>query len=157
MLANMEQYGHEGLDVRGITIHNTGLESSAKRIFRQMENSVSDRGCHFLVDEKDVIQVLPLDWCAYHTGKGDDWGNNHTIAIEICRSMCDTELYLTAQRNAVNLIGKLMEEYGIGFDDIYFHSDFNPKKRCPHRILELYGDKNTFVKEILYDNLCNGR
>lgn len=148
MLRNMEQYGHEGLDVRGITIHNTGLEDSAKRIFQTMENIASDRGCHFLIDERDVVQCLPLDWCAYHTGKGEDWGCNHTIAVEICRSRCSDELYLSAQRNAVQKIKELMDEFGLTTQDLYFHSDFNPKKRCPHRILELYGDKTTFIKGV---------
>lgn len=148
MLPNMEQYGQPGMELMGITIHNTGNDMSAKRNFRLMSKRLSDKGCHYLIDENEIIQCLPLDYRAYHTGKGDDWGNNHTIAIEICRSTSDLETYMAAQERAVDFIKELMMECELSTEDIYFHNDFNHQTYCPHRILQLYGNKNNFIKGV---------
>lgn len=149
MISKLEQYGYEGLEVKGITIHNSGLRESAKEIFDLLETTTTSGGCHFLVDESEVIEVMPLSWCAYHTGKAKDWGNDFTIAIEICRSQESEELYFNAQKRAVRLIKKLKKQYNLTNDDIYFHNDFNRKTYCPHKILDYYGNKKTFIKEVL--------
>lgn len=128
--------------MKGITIHNTGNGLSA----RQLYNLIPHYLCHFLVDESEIIQTLPLDQCAEHTGKGYDFGNMHTIAIEICRST--TDMYEDAQRTAIKLIKSLMKENGFTAKDIYFHNDFNPNTYCPHRILQMYGNKQNFIKEV---------
>ena len=135
MLPNKEQFGHEGLDVKGITIHNTGNKLSARENYDWMASTKLNTGTHYFVDEKETIQALPLDWCVYHTGKGNDWACQHTIAIEICRSQSDEKTYAAAEKKAVALIKKLMKEYELTSDDIYFHHDFNRRAYCPHRIL----------------------
>lgn len=133
--------------VKGITIHNSGNNKTAEELFRALQESGRVNLCHFLVDEKDIIQTWPLDQEASHTGKGFDFGNRFTIAVEICRSQSNDELYLKAQSNAVTLIKKLMEEYELGTSDLYFHHDFNITAYCPHRILSMYGNKANFIKE----------
>ena len=148
MISKKEQYGYKGLEVKGITIHNTNSPLSAREIFDILENSDNNGGCHFLIDEKETIQVLPLDWCAYHTGKGKDWGNNYTIAIEICRSQSSLETYMKAQERAVRKIKNLMKSYNLISQNIYFHNDFAPRTYCPHKILDIYQTKNNFIKEV---------
>ena len=135
MLKNKEQFGHAGLEVKGITIHNTGNTASARENYDWIEQTRMSTGTHYFVDEKETIEVLPLDWCCYHTGKGDDWACQHTIAIEICRSQNDAETYAAAEKRAVALIKKLMKQFKLTSDDIYFHNDFNRRAYCPHRIL----------------------
>ena len=134
--------------VKGITIHNTGNSKSAQELYEELRISGRVNLCHFLVDESQIIQTYPLDRPASHTGKGYDFGNRFTIAFEICRSQSNWELYSQAQDNAVTLIKKLMEEYSLTTDDIYFHHDFNIKTYCPHRILSEYGNKETFIREV---------
>lgn len=134
--------------VKGITIHNTGNDKSASDLYESLKGSGRLNLCHFLIDEAEIIQTFPLDKEASHTGKGYDFGNRFTIAIEICRSQSAWELYEQAQNNAVKLIKKLMEEYSLTIDDIYFHHDFNITTYCPHRILSEYGNKENFIKEV---------
>ena len=142
------QYGKYGLDVKGITIHNTGTQDSAEELFEYLNNDCKySTGCHFLVDKEKVIQVMPLNWSVYHTGKGEDVAFKKTIAIEICNSLDDFETYLIAQNRAIKLIKKLLKKYNLTTKDIYFHNDFNNKFYCPHRILQVYKTKQTFIKE----------
>lgn len=133
--------------VKGITIHNTGSELSARELYDILKKSGKMNLCHFLVDEKEVIEVVPLFQEAYHTGKGYDFGNQHTIAIEVCRSRSNLDLYVRAEKRAIILIKKLLREYQLASPNIYFHKTFNVTKKCPHRILEIYGTLEKFVKE----------
>lgn len=92
-------------DIKGITIHETNnYEMNAQELMEWLnkENKTS-QGCHYLVDANEIVQVMPDDWAVYHTGKGKDWGNKFTIAIEICSSLSDEE-YLKAEGRAVSLI-----------------------------------------------------
>lgn len=148
MLTQGYVLGKPGIEVKGITIHNTGLPSSAQIIYMSCQRGDTDKGCHLLVDENEAIQVLPYDWIAFHTGKGFDWGNKYTIAIEICRSTLDEELYLKAQDRAVSIIKNLMAEFNLTTTDLFFHRDFSQNTYCPHRIFEIYGNKENFIKEV---------
>lgn len=147
MVTNKEQFGYYGLKVRGITVHNTGNALSATENHDYMQNSSDSRGCHFFVDEERVVQAMPLNWCVYHTGMGNDWACKHTIAIEICRSQSDdAELYSKAEEKAVDWIKYLMERYNLSKDKIYFHNDFRPTTYCPHRIFDEYGTKSAWIE-----------
>lgn len=146
MISNKEQFGEKGMDVLGICIHNTGNSLSARENYQYMENTKLNLGTHFFVDDKEVIQAMPTNWKVWHTGKGRDWGNMHCIAIEICQSQSPS--YLKAQERAIQLIKELMDEFNLTVNDIYFHQDFNNQKYCPHKILDLYGNKKTFIKEV---------
>ena len=135
------------MEIKGITIHNTHRDDSAEVIYQEMLKQKRYNLCHYLVDESNVIQTLPVDTEASHTGKGYDFGNRFTIAIEICRSTCVDELYLKAEKNAVKLIKKLMKKYKLTKEDIYFHNDFDVQSTCPHKIMEIYKKKEVFLNE----------
>lgn len=143
------------LKVKGITIHNTGDSLSAKAKYEQLSTIKKPNLCHYLVDEKDVINTWPETEQASHTGKGYDLGNMNTIAIEICRSTSAENIYFKAQKNAVNLINKLLAKYNLGLNDIYFHVDFNPNYRCPHRILDIYTTKEQFINKLFIEGKEN--
>ena len=131
--------------ILGITIHNTGNELSARDNYRRLEQLFRTNLCHYLVDEKEVIQTTQDTDIAYHTGKGYDLGNKYTLAVEICRSTCEDDIYLKAEKKAISLIKKLMKKYELKRSDIYFHCDFDEQARCPHRILEKYKNKEEFL------------
>lgn len=135
--------------VKGITLHNTNSDKSAQELYRLLQESKQTNACHYLVDESEVVQVLPLTQNAWHTGKGYDMGNLYTIAIEICRSQSSESTYLRAQDRAIDLTVELLKEYGLGLNDIYFHCDFDRASSCPHRIRELYGSKSTFIERMV--------
>lgn len=142
------QYGEDGLKPNCITIHNTNnYDMSAKDLFNYLNNEcTSSQGCHFLVDHKDIIQVLPLTWKTWHTGKGNDYAFNNSIAIEICSNNND-EFYLQGQDKAISLIKELMTKYDIPKEEIYFHKDWNSTVYCPSNILNLYVNKKNFIKK----------
>lgn len=136
MIKNKEQFGFRGIKIRGICVHNTGNTLSAKENYELMENSKTNQGCHFFIDEKEVIQAMPLNYCVYHTGMGIDWACKHALAIEIARSQSSQLLYEQAEQKAVEYIKYLMDRYSLTTDQIYFHIDFNNRTYCPHRILD---------------------
>lgn len=131
--------------VKGITIHNTGNDLPASELYEILKKDNQLNYCHYLVDENEVINTLSEEYEAIHTGKGFDFGNRFTIAIEICRSQSDGDTYLTAEKNAVKLIKKLMKKYKLTTNDLYFHIDFNEQSKCPHRILKNYKTKENFI------------
>lgn len=137
------------MEVKGITIHNTNRDESANELYEEFKKQKKYNLCHYLVDEENVIQTLSEEYEASHTGKGYDFGNRFTIAIEICRSTCEDELYLKAQSRAIKLIKKLMKKYKLSEKDIYFHNDFDNHKYCPHKIFELYKTKEEFINEFI--------
>lgn len=136
MVDNKEQFGFRGISIKGICVHNTGNALSAQENYDLMATSKDNRGCHFFIDESEVIQAMPLNYCVYHTGMGIDWACKHTLAIEIARSQASDDLYAQAESNAVEYIKYLMDRYELTTDDIYFHHDFNQQTYCPHRIMD---------------------
>lgn len=141
------QFGEKGLNPIAITIHNTGSDLTARELFDWINDECqTSQGCHYLVDDNEVIEVMPLDWKVYHTGKGRDWAFNNSIAIEICSNI-DNGKYFRGQDKAIKLIKKLMKKYSLETKDLYFHIDFNPQSYCPKNILDIYKDKKTFIKE----------
>lgn len=142
-----KQYGTLGLKPIAITIHNTSSELSAKELFEYLNSKCdTSQGCHYIVDHTDVIQVMPLNYKVWHTGKGNDWAFNYSIAIEICSNV-DNDKYIKGQNKAIKLIKKLQKEYGISNDMLFFHQDFNNHTYCPADILNKYGSKQNFIKK----------
>jgi len=131
--------------VKGITIHNTGNDLTARELFDIIYARKQTKLCHYLIDECSIVRCTPETEEATHTGKGYDFGNRFTLAIEICRSTSDLELYMKAQNNAVQFIKQLMKKYNLTTSDLYFHRDFDSGNPCPHRILELYKTKGEFI------------
>lgn len=133
------------MEVKGITIHNTGNDKTAKEIYDNLFAIKKQNLCHYLIDEKEILQTLDESLEASHTGKGYDFGNRFTIAIEICRSQSEEDLYLKAEKKAVKFIKKLMKKYNLTKDDLYFHNDFDIYSTCPHRTLRIYKSKEEFI------------
>ena len=142
----LNQYSYGPMIVKGITIHNTGNNLSAKENYELMKKSEYSYAAHFFIDENEVIQAIPLSVNAWHTGKGYDLGNMNTIAVEICRSTCYEELYIMAENRSIKLIKQLMKSFSLEYSSIYFHNDFDANNYCPHRILDKYRTKANFIE-----------
>lgn len=145
--AKLRQYGVPMAEVKGIVIHNTNTPRTAEKLAEWMKKSTDSRACHFFVDHKEVIQMLPLDWSAFNTGKGLDFGNTSCIAIEICTNPSE-RLQELGERKAIDLIKRLMKRYRLNLTDIYFHRDFDPSVNCPAQLLRKYGTKRNFLSQI---------
>lgn len=145
-----KQYGLPNAEIKGIVIHNTNNQQwSAERLEKWLEEeNKTSASCHFLVDYKEVRQVMPLTWSVWNTGVGMDFGNLHCIAIEICSNPSE-ELYERGESKAVELIKELMQKYNLTISDVFFHRDFNPTINCPAQLLRKYGNKKNFIERRL--------
>ncbi|MFK3893987.1 N-acetylmuramoyl-L-alanine amidase [Bacillus subtilis] len=115
-----------------ITIHNT---ASAANEISYMKNNSSSTSFHFAVDDKQVIQGIPTNRNAWHTGDGTNGtGNRKSIGVEICYSKSGGARYKAAEKLAIKFVAQLLKERGWGIDRVRKHQDWNGKY-CPHRIL----------------------
>lgn len=128
--------------VTSITVHNTGNTShgaGARNHFMYLHNIENSGarfvGYHFVVDDRNIIQCLPIDEVSYHCGEK---GNYNSISIEICENI-DMD-YNKAEENAIALIKELLRLFNI--TEIKSHKDWSGKN-CPHKILPYW---NEFIK-----------
>lgn len=123
-----------------ITIHSTAnSKSTAMNERNWLVNPSNTRvaSWHIAIDEKQVVEAVPLDEVCYHAGNRK--GNNTSIGIEICESG-DREKTI---RNAIELVAKMLHERNWGVDRIKRHFDWSGKN-CP-RILN-YNNWEGWIK-----------
>ncbi|MDN4139877.1 N-acetylmuramoyl-L-alanine amidase [Bacillus velezensis] len=119
-----------------ITIHNTANDASAANEISYMTGNRESTSYHFAVDDKEVIQGIPLNRNAWHSGDGTNGtGNRKSIGVEICYSKSGGARYQEAEALAIKFVAQLLKERGWGVDRIRKHQDWNGKY-CPHRILD---------------------
>ena len=122
---------------KGICVHNTANDAPATNEIAYMIRNNNQVSFHFAVDDKEVVQGIPLDRNAWHAGdggKGD--GNRNHIGIEICYSKSGGDRFTAAEKNAAKFIAKLLTERSWGIDRVKKHQDFSGKY-CPHRTLDM--------------------
>lgn len=142
---NQFGFPRETADIEGITIHETGRVWEAKALHDWLDTECkTSQGCHYIVDNTEIVQAMPDEYAVYHTGKGVDWACRHTIAIEICSSLSD-DIYNDAVNRAISLIYSLQKKYQIPTENIFFHNDFNSKTYCPKTLLDRYGNSRAFA------------
>ncbi|MGM0964748.1 MAG: peptidoglycan recognition protein family protein [Bacillota bacterium] len=130
-----------------ITIHNTANDATAENEINYMITNTSSTSFHFAVDDKEVVQGIPLDRNAWHSGDGTNGtGNRKSIGVEICYSKSGGARYKAAEKLAIQFVTQLLKERGWGIDRIRKHQDWNGKN-CPHRILS-EGRWNSFKTAI---------
>lgn len=113
-----------------ITIHSTGNPRSTAQ--NEADNVCNNNpgtqvSFHWVVDDKQAINVIPENEVAWHAGDGNGPGNRKSIGVEICESG-DRAKTLD---NAARLVAKLMEKHNIY--KIVQHNHWSGKD-CP-RIL----------------------
>lgn len=122
---------------KGITVHNTANDASARNEIAYMTNNDYETSFHYAVDDKEAVQGLPLNRNGWHASDGNGPGNRTTIAIEICYSKSGGERFDKAEENAAELIADLLKKYGWDISVVKRHYDYAPdKKYCPHRTMD---------------------
>lgn len=131
-----------------IVIHDTGSaapDATARAHANWLKNMTLDENnetyisWHFTVDEKEIIQHLPLDETAFHAGDGqttypNTWsgglggGNKNGIGIETCVNYGSD--YNITMRKTAKLVAELLIEFDLGLDRVKQHNDFSGKD-CP--------------------------
>lgn len=124
------------MDAKYITFHNTANDASADAEIRYMIGNTSSTSYHFAVDDKEVVQGIPTDRNAWHTGDGSgvNSGNRTSIGVEVCYSKSGGAKYKAAEKLAIKFIAQLLKERGWGVDRVRKHQDWSGKY-CPHRVL----------------------
>lgn len=132
----------------GVTIHETDNSATAANEISYMQRNTNKVSFHFAVDDKAIIQGLPLNRSAYHAGDGQGQGNRNTIGIEICGNYdrsnggAVTDMYYKARPNAEQLVGMLLFLNNWNESNIYTHNDWSGKN-CP-RVIRREGYLPTF-------------
>lgn len=120
-----------------IVVHNTANDASAKAEVSYMLGNNNEVSYHYAVDDKEIVQGIPENrttWNAGDGGKGK--GNREGISIEICYSKSGGDRFIQAEKNAVELIVKILKERSWGIDKVTKHQDYSGKY-CPHRTLDI--------------------
>lgn len=134
-----EKYGIKcpySMRVEYITVHDTGNLAPATNEIQYMITNNNEVSFHIAVDEKEVIQGLPLDRNSWSCGDGSNGlGNRKGISVEICRPLHeDGFLYEQAEENAVYVVARLLHQFGLPIERLKKHQDWSGKM-CPNRIL----------------------
>ncbi|XOS90934.1 N-acetylmuramoyl-L-alanine amidase family protein [Brevibacillus laterosporus] len=122
-----------------ITIHNTcnaGKGTDALSHAKYIKGDAAAQrqaSWHFTVDDKCIIQHLPLDEMAWHcgdgNGPGNGPGNSSSIGIEICENS-DGDIRKAGDL-AAQLAADLLKQFNLGIDRVKQHWDWSGKN-CPH-------------------------
>lgn len=111
-----------------ITIHNTGGANVKADNYRCSQLDVTqdkETSWHFTVDEKEVIQHIPLNEVAWHAG--NQTGNYNSFAVEVCERE-------GAEEVAIKFIAELLTALEWDTTHIKTHKYWSGKQ-CPHLIL----------------------
>ena len=122
------------MDAEFITFHNTANNASAENEISYMLSNNNQVSYHYAVDDKEVIQGVPVNRNAWHCGDGNGNGNRKSIGVEVCYSKSGGEKYKKAEENAIQLIAQLLYERNWGIDRVKRHQEWSGKY-CPHRVL----------------------
>lgn len=129
-----------------IVVHNTANDASARNEISYMISNNNEVSFHYAVDDKEVVQGIPENRNAWHCGDGANGvGNRQGIAIEICYSKSGGDRFIQAEKNAVDLIVKILKKYNWDIDKVTKHQDYNGKY-CPHRTLDMGWER--FIKMV---------
>ena len=135
------------MDWQYVTIHNTANRMPAKNEVSYVHSKQGEVTYHFAIDDKECIQLLPLNKSAWHAGDGRGNGNTKSVAIEICYSLDKGDKrYPIAEDNASHKAAELLYSKGFGVDRLKKHQDWSGKY-CPHRMLDNNG-WGTFKKKV---------
>lgn len=151
------------MDSKKITLHETDNNASAENEIAYMIRNDLKVSFHVAIDEKEVVQGIPFNRNAWHSGDGGNgYGNRNTIAVEICkaydRNSNTTNLvepqksqHAKAEQNAIRYVAQLCIDEGIiaNNENIKTHNDWNGKL-CPRKILtekRLQDVKNKIIAE----------
>ena len=127
-----------------ITYHQTSNNATALNERNYLNNRKDNIyvSYHFVVDETQAIQCLPINVSGWHSGDGANGvGNAKSIGVEIARSThADINIRNKAIENGAKLIAQLMKQHNIPMSKVKSHYD-RSGKNCPHDIRGRYGEQ----------------
>lgn len=139
-------WGRPGIPIigpAGAVIHwtgNTDVGANAINTRNWFENFREYKvSAHLIVDDVNIVEAVPLNEVAYHTGGGasstplakqlfNSSPNRYLLGVEWCvnRDANGAQVY----RNVIGTLGYLFARYGWPFDALFRHYDMTTKW-CP--------------------------
>ena len=122
------------MEPKYITVHETGnrapgANAEMHRRFVHNGGGQENVSFHFVVDDREVIQLLPLTEIGWHAGDGYyGTGNRQSIAIEVCVNIDANRD--KALSNLIELLAALLRLYGWSTNVIVQHNRWSGKN-CP--------------------------
>lgn len=137
-----------------LVIHNTANTASARNEVAYMRRNNNMTSYHVAVDDKEVVQTIPFNRNAWHTGDGSgaNTGNRKAIGLEICYSMDNgysgaySKRHRAAENNAALYAAHVLKQFGWGTDRLRQHWNYTGKD-CPHK-MRAHGGWNAFKKKV---------
>lgn len=84
---------------------------------------------HFTVDDRQIVQHLPLEENGWHAGDGGEGpGNRTSIGIEIAENVDGDRT--KAEANAAEMVADLLRKLGLGLEAVVQHNRWSGKN-CP--------------------------
>ena len=134
---------------RYITIHEMNTWQDAEACAKYASRSLDPSAAHIYVDERQAIQIIPLDRSGQACGDRDGPGNRESISVEICRSEAPGNLYYQAMANTILITRQLMNQLQITPDHVVRHYDWTGAN-CPKRRLK-EGLWDMFLRSLFYE------
>ena len=118
-----------------VTIHDTANENRGADAVMHGKYLKGDSAAsapvswHFTVDDRQIVQHLPLNENGWHCGDGGEGpGNRTSLGIEITENSDGDRA--KAEANAARLAADLLGRFGLGIDAVVQHYRWNGKN-CP--------------------------
>jgi N-acetylmuramoyl-L-alanine amidase CwlA len=126
------EYGRPGylMTPTSITIHNTANPEATAENHASYLRQGHRISWHFTVDDDSIVQHMPINEQAWHTGTNA--GNTTSIGIEVCE-FADPKRQAKAEDNAAWLAAKLQHE-NKSVKEVRTHHSWSGKN-CPRKIL----------------------
>ena len=119
-----------------IVVHNTANDASANSEVSYMIGNNNEVSFHYAIDDKEVVQGIPINRNAWHAGDGSGNGNRKGIGIEICYSKSGGNRFIAAEKLAAKFIAQELKSRNWGINKVTKHQDYSGKY-CPHRTLDM--------------------
>lgn len=128
----------------GIILHYIGNPGTSARAnanyFANVNSMVS---VHYIVDDSEIIEIIPPWYTSYGTDNGAY--NRSYVQIEMCHPDTSGRISEATLNNTVWLCRELMRRYGV-LEVIRHHDASTKKKRCPVWYVE-HPEEWTALKE----------
>ncbi|MCS7294693.1 MAG: N-acetylmuramoyl-L-alanine amidase, partial [Dehalococcoidia bacterium] len=110
-----------------------GADAEAHRRFVHAGGGREGVSFHFVVDDREAVQLLPTTEVGWHAGDGPAGpGNRTSLAVELCvHAGSDWE---RTQEHGARLVAALCRAFGIPLERVVPHRDWSGKS-CPRRLL----------------------
>ena len=148
--------GKRGKNPIGIFMHNDAGSKNANVAFYKnwlTTHDLENGFAHYYVAADGILQAEDDTNIAWHCG--DSNGNRNFLAIEVCQSMGDIDVFKSNEEKAFELAAKLCKKYGITPSEstIRLHKEVYATS-CPHRSVAIHGGdaacKKYFIERIKY-------